>query len=176
MRDMDDLVRLRLARESDLPLLDRLYGDPEVAGEFGWMGWHPSPWPKRWAQNRLLGDDISTLMVEHGGEPIGFVQWHPRPTSRMSYCWNIGIGLLPNTRGKGYGTTAHRLLVRYLFAHTQAHRIEAETELGNIAEQRALEKAGFTREGVHRQCAWRDGAWRDEVAYGVLRTDPGWRP
>jgi RimJ/RimL family protein N-acetyltransferase len=42
----------------------------------------------------------------------------------------------------------------------------------NIAEQKTLEKAGFTREGVMRGGGWRDGAWRDGVIYSLLRTDP----
>jgi len=42
----------------------------------------------------------------------------------------------------------------------------------NIAEQRALEKAGFTREGVMRGIGWRGGSWRDGVMYSLLRTDP----
>jgi RimJ/RimL family protein N-acetyltransferase len=61
--------------------------------------------------------------------------------------------------------------VRYLFAHTPVHRIEAATEAGNVAEQRALEKAGFIREGLLRGIGWRDGAWRDGIWYSVLRTD-----
>jgi RimJ/RimL family protein N-acetyltransferase len=52
------------------------------------------------------------------------------------------------------------------------HRIWAGTEADNIAEQRALEKAGFTREGVIRGAGWRDGTWRDGVIYSLLRTDP----
>jgi RimJ/RimL family protein N-acetyltransferase len=62
--------------------------------------------------------------------------------------------------------------VDYLFAHTTVHRIEAATETGNIAEQKALERAGFSREGVLREIRWRSGDWRDEVLYSILRTDP----
>jgi RimJ/RimL family protein N-acetyltransferase len=80
--------------------------------------------------------------------------------------------MVPQARGDGHGTQAHRLLARYLFAHSTADRIEAATDVDNIAEQRALEKAGFAREGVMRGIGWRDGAWRDGVGYGLLRTDP----
>jgi RimJ/RimL family protein N-acetyltransferase len=80
--------------------------------------------------------------------------------------------MLSAARGHGYGTQAQRLLARYLFAHTAAHRIEAATEVDNLAEQRALEKAGFSREGISRGTGWRDGAWRDGVIYSLLRTDP----
>jgi RimJ/RimL family protein N-acetyltransferase len=84
----------------------------------------------------------------------------------------IGVIMVPGARGRGDGTQAHRLLAGYLFAHTTAHRIEAGTETGNVAEQRALEKAGFTREGIMREIGWRNGAWRDGVLYSLLRTDP----
>ena len=80
--------------------------------------------------------------------------------------------LLPEARGRGYGTQAQRLLARYLFAHTTAHRIWAWIEVGNIAEQKALDKAGFTREGITRAAWWREGAWRDGIIYSLLRTDP----
>lgn len=59
--------------------------------------------------------------------------------------------------------------MRHPFAHTLVIRVEADTEVDDIAEQRALEKAGFTREGVPRSVACRDGEWRDGGRYGVLR-------
>ena len=36
---MDDGVTLRLVAEGDLPFLERLTQDPDVAGEFAWLGW-----------------------------------------------------------------------------------------------------------------------------------------
>jgi len=38
------------------------------------------------------------------------------------------------------------------------NRIEASTEITNIGEQRALERAGFTREGVLRGATFQGGA------------------
>ena len=74
-------------------------------------------------------------------------------------------------RGRGYGTRAQRLVAEYLFAHTQLNRVEAETETGNVAERRALEKAGFTQEGILRGACFRDGQWRDMVVYSMIRCD-----
>ncbi len=99
------------------------------------------------------------------------MNWRRKRSTPAAYHWEIGIALLPEARGHGYGTEAHRLLVRYLFSHTLVHRIEAATETGNVAEQRALEKAGFTREGLLRGVGWRDGAWRDGIWFSMLRTD-----
>jgi RimJ/RimL family protein N-acetyltransferase len=168
-----DPIELRPATEDDLPMLEKLTWDPETAGEFAQFGWFdPRLWRRKWAENELIGDDGGVLMVVRGGERLGFVNWRRRPSTPAAYYWEIGIALLPDARGHGYGTQAHRLLARYLFAHTTAHRIEAGTEVDNIAEQKALEKAGFTREGMTRATGWRDGAWRDGVIYSLLRTDP----
>ena len=172
---MDDHPTLRLVAEDDLPILDQLTQDPDVTGEFAWFGWYQLMRFRQWgADNRLISDDIGILMVVRGEDRLGFVTWHKMPSTPGCYYWNIGIALLPDARGHGYGTQAQRLLAQYLFAHTTVHRIEAATEVGNVAEQRALEKAGFTREGVLRGVGWRDGAYRDGVWYSMLRTDrPG---
>jgi RimJ/RimL family protein N-acetyltransferase len=169
---MDDLIALRPPVESDLLMLERLTRDPETTGEFAWFGYGGRPdWRQRWAENGLIGSDGGVLIVTHGDDPLGLVNWRKHQHTPAASSWEIGIALLPQARGKGYGTRAQRLLAQYLFAHTTAHRIWAGTETGNIAEQKALEKAGFTREGVQRGVGWRDGAWRDGVIYSLLRTD-----
>jgi RimJ/RimL family protein N-acetyltransferase len=172
---MHDDVALVPVTEPDLAILERLTQDPAVTGEFAWLGWnHLTRYRQWWADNRLISDDIGILMVVRGADRLGLVSWHKVPSTPGYYYWNIGIALLPEARGQGHGTHAQRLLARYLFAHTTVQRIEAATETGNVAEQRALEKAGFTREGVHRSVGWRDGAYRDGVWYSMLRTDqPG---
>jgi RimJ/RimL family protein N-acetyltransferase len=175
MAGVADGLTLRPAAEADLAILERLTQDPGATGEFAWLGWHKLTRYRRWwAENRLISDDTGILMVARGADRLGFVSWHKVPSTPGCYYWNIGIALLPEARGKGHGTQAQRMLARYLFAHTTVQRIEAATEAGNVAEQRALEKAGFTREGVHRCVGWRDGAYRDGVWYSMLRTDqPG---
>jgi RimJ/RimL family protein N-acetyltransferase len=173
---MSEEIALRPVREDDLPVLEKLTRDPERAGEYEWFGWSDLlHWRTGWDENGLIGPDGGTLIVADGGQRLGLVNWYRQltvPGSPGSYCWEIGIVLLPEARGRGYGAQAQRLLARYLFAHTTAHRIWAWVEVGNIAEQKALEKAAFTREGVTRGAWWRDGAWRDGIIYGLLRTDP----
>lgn len=166
-------VTLRPVGEDDLPLLERFLTDPEAAGPFQWYGYaDPDRFRRRWAENRLLGEDGGHLMVTADGERAGFVAWRKVVVSASTHCWNIGAQLLPGARGRGIGSRAQLQLVRHLFAHTAVMRIEADTEAENVAEQRALEKAGFTREGVLRGIVFRDGRWRDGVAYSVLRDDP----
>ena len=170
---MSNEVALRPVREGDLPMLEELTHDPDKTGVFQWFGWSElRHWRRRWGENGLVASDGGTLIVTRREQRLGLVNWRRHTvTVPTSYSWEIGIILLPEARGHGYGTQAHGLLARYLFAHTTVHRIWAGTEVDNVAEQRALEKAGFTREGIARGAGWRDGAWRDGVIYSLLRTD-----
>jgi len=126
---------------------------------------------RRWAESGLLGDNGGTLIVTHGTDRVGSVSWRKVQTGPGVFNWAIGIGLAPEFRGRGHGSAAQRLVACYLFANTQVNRVEATTEITNLAEQRALEKAGFTREGVLRGTAFRQGRWHDQVIFSVLRDE-----
>jgi [ribosomal protein S5]-alanine N-acetyltransferase len=87
-------------------------------------------------------------------------------------CLEIGALLFPEHCRQGVGTAAQRLLTEYLFATTLANRIQAITNVDNLAEQRALERTGFRREGVMRDLAFDGGRWHDGVLYARPRDDP----
>ena len=103
----------------------------------------------------------------------GALSWHLEaygPT-QGSFAWNIGIGLGEACRGHGVGTVAQRLLAEWLLASTPLDRIEASTDVENVAEQRSLEKAGFTREGTLRGAQARADGQHDLYSYSLLRSD-----
>jgi RimJ/RimL family protein N-acetyltransferase len=156
--------------EADLAALDRL-NDREDTGELTWPGYQdPGRFRKRWAEEGLLGVDRGVLLVVQGDDRLGVVLWGELVRGGGGG-WTIGISLFPEARGRGLGAVAQRLLVEYLFAHTTVERIQADTDITNLAEQRSLEKAGFTREGVLRHFRFRDGRYRDCVLYSILRSE-----
>ncbi|MGN9840318.1 GNAT family N-acetyltransferase [Nonomuraea sp. H19] len=82
----------------------------------------------------------------------------------------IGYSLVPAFRGKGFMSRAVGLLVDWAFTHTALHRIVAGTDVANAASHRVLERAGFSREGVHRELFPKpDGTRADDVAWARLR-------
>jgi RimJ/RimL family protein N-acetyltransferase len=169
---MDDDVTLRPIREDDLDLIDRFWLDPESASEFEWVGFKdPKAFRRRWEEDGWLGAEHGELAVARAEEAFaGIVSWKDRTHGLgQALVYEVGIILLPEHRGQGIGATAQRLLVDYLFTHTPAHRIEAFTEVDNVREQRALEKAGFEKEGVMRDVIFRGGRWRSSCVYALIR-------
>ncbi|MFF0389957.1 GNAT family N-acetyltransferase [Kitasatospora sp. NPDC004615] len=171
---MPDEIALRPVTADDLDLFEREFGGPEGVGAYQWFGFRSADGlRRRFAESGLLGADGGVLAVAEAGRTVGRVEWFAGSWGRpeTSACWTLAIGLVPAVQGRGVGTRAQRLLADYLFAHTRAERLQAWTDCANVAEQRALEKAGFSREGVLRSAQWRDGGWHDQVIYSLLRTD-----
>ena len=165
-------VILRPVESQDLGRLLELQWDPSAPGEFQWFGFRMDrvrEFERRWQEDGLIGGAVSFLAI--GLDDVGcagWVSWRPLGATQN---YEIGCALFPEYRGRGLGTEAQRQLVEYLFSNTTAHRLQAGTEIDNLAEQHALERAGFRREGIARGLYFRAGAWCDSVIYAVLRTD-----
>lgn len=123
----------------------------------------------------MVSPERGQLLIERlsDGAVIGDVGWHPvsyGPGDR-SQALNVGVSLVPEARGQGHGSEAQRLLAELLFGLFDVERIEAMTDVENLAEQRSLAKAGFIREGIMRRAQFRAGAYHDLVSYSILRED-----
>jgi RimJ/RimL family protein N-acetyltransferase len=71
----------------------------------------------------------------------------------------------------GYCTEAVRMIVDYLFLSKSIVRVQADTETTNIASQKVLEKAGFTKEGLLRKYYFSNGEWQDIFLFSILREE-----
>jgi len=170
----DDPVRLRPIEEADLDTLRRFDTDPSTRGPYLPLAFRsPHARRRRWQQDGWLGGDLSQLaVVLPDGTLAGIVSWRTYKTSGPEAgCLEIGALLLPEHRGRGLGTAAQRLLAECLFATTLANRLQAITDVDNLAEQRALERAGFRRQGIMRGLVFDRGRWHDGVLYARLRDD-----
>jgi RimJ/RimL family protein N-acetyltransferase len=168
-------VRIRDVTLDDADLLDS-WATVENKGSFNDFGMpHPPVDRDALARGPMRNERNGQLIIERivDDRPIGTVGWHLERygPNEESGAWNIGIALIPEARGHGYGTEAQRLVADYLFASTDLHRVEASTDVENLAEQRSLEKAGFIREAVLRGVQYRAGTWHDLVNYARLRDD-----
>ena len=60
----------------------------------------------------------------------------------------IGYGILAAFQGQGYATEAVQAACRWAWGHAEVKSLEAETDAGNAASQRVLEKCGFRPNGT----------------------------
>jgi RimJ/RimL family protein N-acetyltransferase len=120
-----------------------------------------------------LEDNNSQTFVIYtldGDKAIGFV-------SLGAISWNngdawVGIGVWDaEYRGKGYGTDAMRLMLRYAFTELNLYRVTLGVFEYNPRAQRSYQKAGFVLEGRVREELNRNGRRWDGLYMGILREE-----
>lgn len=167
--DSTDLppVGFRDVRGDDAELLREL-NSPTVLGE-----WDDFDDPDDEMLSGALYNGATKIVELPDGTAIGSVSWIQVPygPNQRSLAWSIGITVLPVYRGRGLGASAQRHLALELLGRSRANRVQADTDIGNVAEQRSLQLAGFTREGIARGAQWRRGRWHDRVLFSLLRSD-----
>lgn len=85
--------------------------------------------------------------------------------------FGIGIEVDVRHRGKGYGTQAMRILLRYAFFELRLNKYVTCVFDGNLGSATMMEKLGCKKEGVHRQVIYTDGRYFDEIFYGLTKAE-----
>jgi [ribosomal protein S5]-alanine N-acetyltransferase len=83
----------------------------------------------------------------------------------------IWYKLMPEYWKQEYATEAVKGILNVCFNQLNLHRITAGCATDNHASYRVLEKAGFSREGMHRKILPIRGDWYDNFSYAILEED-----
>jgi RimJ/RimL family protein N-acetyltransferase len=157
----EDFPAMRAAHEAGIASIAKL--DP--AGERRLR--------RRVERSGAMVDGWLDLGIEAEGRLVGDVGARRPAGALPPGVFEIGIELYDEAdRGKGYGGEAVRLITHHLFADHEAERVQASTDVTNAAMRRALERAGYSEEGVMRW--FRDGgngSRDDYVLYAVTKPD-----
>jgi len=158
-------VNLRIIEKEDLSIVKEWVNDPEFMGEHEPISQETLTDLEK--EYDKLTEGQWFFIEKKDGSKIGYVA-HFLTGGKLTA---IGYALVPSERGKGYGSEAIQIMVDYLFLSKNIVRIQAETDPKNIASQKALEKAGFKKEGIIRKSFFSRGVWRDTALYSILREE-----
>jgi len=144
-------------------------GDRRPDSSSTWDDWGPMDpaaqdmQHERWVVE-LTADGETTIVGDLSAHSV----WYGPTTG--SRALSMGISLVEQQRGRGIGAVAQRLLAEELHDRGIV-RVEASTDVANIAEQRALERAGFVLEGVLRGAQVRRDGRHDLQMWSHVRSE-----
>ena len=102
-----------------------------------------------------------------GGEVIGWCDVTPKPRPIYAHNGVLGMGLLPQFRGRGIGK---RLIAQALAAAQDfgLQRVELTVRENNVNAIALYKKVGFEIEGVQREAILVDGSYENLILMGLL--------
>jgi RimJ/RimL family protein N-acetyltransferase len=167
------LVRLRAPKLTDLDAFDS-FRDSD--GERRWGQTELPRSPERsqaWLEelvNRKREDDTAFLVVESRDLEVAGSITVGR-ADRRNGVFSYGIGLTAPHRGKGFGTEAIVLLLRFYFGELGYQRCETEIYGFNEPSLSLHQRLGFVVEGTKRRALYTQGRHHDVVLVGMLREE-----
>jgi len=150
-----------------------MFGEPEGTRLTGTRERFTEEQIRRWLATRRDHHDRADWAIVRIADGVVLGEAVINDLDPVNAAANYRIALVgPEVFGHGYGTEATRLVVDYALDVAGLHRLHLQVFDFNPRAQRAYEKCGFVREGVHRDALRWDGAWHDAISMAILATDP----
>jgi len=99
------------------------------------------------------------------GKYVGYVNLNSIDERHGTF--SIGIQINSDDCGKGYGTVAMRIIMRYAFNERRLHKYYGSVIEDNIASAAMLKKLGCVQEGIRREQIYMNGRHWNEVLFGL---------
>ena len=127
---------------------------------------------KKWLEKGELSENEVFFMIQtiNDDRIIGNINLEDFRNSNNNAFVGISISD-PKDWGKGFGTDAMSIILKYGFNILNLHRISLNVFEYNPRAIRSYEKAGFKHEGTQRKWLNRDGKRWDLVWMGILKSD-----
>ncbi|KAB1198499.1 MULTISPECIES: GNAT family N-acetyltransferase [Haloferax] len=160
-----DVVELRTVDEDHISFFHEMVNDPRVRRGIAAVDPVTRTNEREWVESRGDDDNINFVICADG-DPVGSIGL--KPPNVLTGAVEVGYIVAPDHWGNGYATDALRAICGYAFGERRLNKVYAKAFETNPASSRVLEKAGFTREGVHRAEGFVDGEHVDVFRYGLL--------
>lgn len=115
----------------------------------------------------LCSEQFQLLLIEQEGNAAGLFYLNFVREGLV----RLGFVLDPSMRGHRLAFRALLLCRNYLMENYPVVRLEADTDVDNIAAQKVLERCGFRAEGILRSYRFHHGSYHDSYLYSYVRDD-----
>lgn len=168
-RDEKVGIYLRLMTYEDTDCIVRWRNSEGVRKNFIYQALFTRESHENWIRTMVeTGKVVQMIICEAATErEVGSVYVRDIDTTHNKAEYGIFIGE-DIARGKGYGTAAAKLMIRYCFEELKLHRLFLRVYADNIQAIRSYEKAGFIKEAYLREDVCIDGKYKDIVLMGIL--------
>lgn len=161
-RDETVGICLRLMTAEDTDLIVKWRNRDAVRKNFIYQELFTREGHESWIKNKVETGQVVQMIICDlvSGRPLGSVYIRDIDRKHNKAEYGIFIGE-DDARGRGVGTAAAKLMLRYCFQEEGLHRVYLRAFASNIQAIRSYEKAGFVREGLLVDDVRIDGEYHD---------------
>lgn len=162
-------IYLRLMDREDTEDIIRWRNKESVCRKFIYQKPFTREGHENWIETMInTGKAVQFIICGRGsGRPVGSVYLRDIDRTHNKAEYGIFIGE-EDALGKGYGTQAALLMIKYAFEEEKLHKIKLRVLAENERAVRSYEKAGFVREAYLRDEVFLEGRYKDVIYMAVI--------
>jgi RimJ/RimL family protein N-acetyltransferase len=124
---------------------------------------------EKWADFTNSTERIMFSIETLKGESVGGINLCSMDHKNGTF--SFGIRVFRRHQGRGYGTEALRMILRYAFHELRFQKCNSDCLANNEGSMHLHEGIGFKREGLRRRVTYTNGQYYDHVLYGLTREE-----
>ncbi len=165
----EDLT-IRTVEETDLEKMRALRNDPSTWMMLEHVGFIEPEEQRQWFEKvRAAADRRYYILCDKEHAFVGIVRTDQ--IDRINRSIRIGVDIVSELRGKGFGSKAFVLLKKFCFDEMNIHRIWLAVIETNTIALNLYKKQGFKEEGRFRSAIFRDGKYHDYIIMSILEEE-----
>ena len=129
---------------------------------------------KKWIEKKVLAPESTEIVLaicsQENNRYIGNIYLTNIEWINKNVNIHIMIGD-DSSRGKGIGSEAIMLMIKYAFEEKNLHRIYSHVFHNNIASIKMLKKCHFIQEGILRQSVYKNNTYNDVLILSILKEE-----
>lgn len=156
-----DLEELRMLHNDQSTLLN--LATTELVDEHGQIDW--------WESLHKVRNDkrYAICMADDPGKIIGRLRI--QNIDRQNSNCEIGLDIIKDYRGKGYGLLSYKMTLEFLFLHYNMNMVYVRVAEFNSGARSLYEKAGFRETGFLKDFIYRNGKYNNYIILCLTRQE-----
>jgi RimJ/RimL family protein N-acetyltransferase len=167
----NDLVRLRPWSEEDWEWMYYTGFDTSLSRLAGYK----VDFPPTVSGAKEYSKKVENCIEQNGNTVFAIETLNGLHVGRIIFCvdserhgtFGVGLRISAEQQGKGYGTSALKILLKYGFMERRLHKCSSTVFQGNDASIKMHKKLGYEQEGILKENIYLNGSYCDEVCFGL---------
>ncbi len=169
---MKNMIKLRAFELYDLDTINSVRNDDESFSKTGGNKFYISKeWDRKWIEDKIFNNQNQIYLAVCFKESIiGYLGMINIDFRNRKAEW-AGINIHRDYIGKGYGSEAAELMIRFAFEELNLNKLYGYWLVSNMSSLRMAEKLGFVQEGIIKDFVFKRNEYHTAKLLSLSRSD-----
>lgn len=164
-------IAFRPIEKEDLEVLRKLHNEKNTILQMGTVEYVSTIEQIKWWENGVSDSKNKRFAIVFAESNSVLGRLRIQNIDHINKNCEVGLDILPDYRGKGYGKKCYQMVMEFLFLQWNMHMIYLKVADFNPLSKKLYKSLGFRETGKFPECLYRYGKYWDWLIMAILRNE-----